>query len=62
MQDFKLYNSSIIPLGRPPTIKQTPNQDTYKVNFDGALFTTANSAGLSVVICNEEGQVMVSLS
>ena len=32
------------------------------MNFDGALFIAKNSAGLGVVIHNEEGQVMVSLS
>ena len=32
------------------------------MNFDGALFTAENSAGLGVVIRNEEGQVMVALS
>ena len=32
------------------------------MNFDDALFTVENNAGLGVVICNEEGQVMVSLS
>ncbi|KAK9993402.1 hypothetical protein SO802_023105 [Lithocarpus litseifolius] len=63
LREFKLYNSlSIIPVGRPPTSWQAPNSDTYKVNFDGALFAAENSAGLGVVIRNAEGQVMVSLS
>ena len=61
--EFKLYNSSsIIPVGRPPTRWQAPDQNTYKVNFDGALFSAANTAGMRVVIRNEEGQVMVSHS
>ena len=63
LRDFKLYNSSsVIPVGRPPTRWQAPNQNTYKVNFDGALFSAANTAGMGVVIRNDEGQVMVSLS
>ncbi|KAK9995878.1 hypothetical protein SO802_020564 [Lithocarpus litseifolius] len=55
MHEFKLYNSSITPMGRPPTSWQAPDRNTYKVNFDGVLFTTENSAGLGVVIRNEEG-------
>ena len=49
-------------MGQPPTSWQAPDRNTYKVNFDGALFTVENSVGLGVVIHNEEGQVMVSLS
>ena len=63
LRKFKLYNfSTIIPMGRPPTSWQAPNSNTYKVNFDGALFAAENSAGLGVVIRNSEGQVMLSLS
>ena len=47
LRKFKLYNSStIIPVGQPPTSWQAPNNNTYKVNFDGALFTAENSVGL----------------
>ena len=49
-------------MGRPPTSWQALDRNTYKVNFDGALFIIENSVGLGVVIRNEEGQVMVSLS
>ena len=63
LREFKLYNSSTItPAGRPPTSWQAPDSNTYKVNFDGALFAVDNSAGLGVVIRNSEGQVMLSLS
>ena len=63
LREFKLYNSSsITPVGWPPTSWQAPDCNSYKVNFDGALFIAKNSAGLGVVIHNEEGQVMVSLS
>ena len=34
----------------------------YKVNFDGALFEHEDSAGLGVVIRNQDGLVMASLS
>ena len=49
-------------MGQPPTSWQAPDCNTYKVNFDGALFIAENSVGLGMVIHNEEGQVMVSLS
>ncbi|XP_065623642.1 uncharacterized protein LOC136064997 [Quercus suber] len=63
IQDFKLNNSSLATtVGHPPTRWQAPDQDNYKVNFNGALFSEANTAGIGVVIRNEEGQVMVSLS
>ena len=48
-------------MGQLPTSWQAPNNNTYKVNFDGALFAAENSANLGVVIRNSEGQVMLSL-
>ena len=63
LRDFALHNSSTITLvGRPPTCWQPPNRAQYNVNFDGALFNSENSVGLGVVIRNDMGQVMVSLS
>nr|POF27425.1 hypothetical protein CFP56_51498 [Quercus suber] len=45
IRDFKLNNSSLATtVGFPPTRWQAPDQDTYKVNFDGALFSEANTA------------------
>ena len=49
-------------MGWPPTSWQAPNHNTYKVNFDGALFIAEKNAGLGVAIRNEEGHVMVALS
>lgn len=40
----------------------TPDRPLYKVNFDGTLFVSEQCAGWGVVIRNEAGQVMVSLS
>lgn len=63
LRDFALHNSSTITLvGRPPTCWQPPNRAQYNVNFDGALFNSENCVGLGVVIRNDMGQVMVSLS
>nr|POE57223.1 hypothetical protein CFP56_01877 [Quercus suber] len=46
IQDFKLNNSSLATtVGHPPTRWQAPDQDNYKVNFNGALFSEANTAG-----------------
>ena len=39
-----------------------PPAHGYKVNFDGALFEHEDSAGLGVVIRNQDGLVMASLS
>lgn len=39
-----------------------PDASWYKINFDGALFVKENCAGVGVVIRNEQGLVMASLS
>lgn len=41
---------------------QPPARSWYKVNFDGALFEKDQCAGISVVIRNDQGLVMASLS
>ena len=49
--------------GRTQAATWTPPQDNwYKINFDGATFADDNSAGLGVVIRNKDGRVMASLS
>ena len=52
----------VAPVGRQPARWQPLGPGLYKVNVDGALFNADNTAGLGVVIRNEQGQVMVSLS
>ena len=39
-----------------------PPADSLKINFDGALFIDINKAVLGVVIRNDLGQVLASLS
>ena len=39
-----------------------PQDNWYKINFDGATFFEERNAGLGVVIRNKEGRVMASLS
>ncbi|XP_030945809.1 uncharacterized protein LOC115970295 [Quercus lobata] len=53
----------------PATVSSTnrvtwipPPTNSLKINFDGALFKDINKAGLGVVIRNENGQVLTSLS
>nr|POF22821.1 hypothetical protein CFP56_09795 [Quercus suber] len=41
---------------------QAPVQDAYKVNFDGAIFAEQGLAGLGVVIRNDHGLIMASLT
>ena len=63
VMDFAMHNATTtsarrsIPAGWTP-----PDEEYYKVNFDGALFQANDCAGLGVVIRNGEGQVMASLS
>ena len=63
MEVFSRPNTVLVaPVGRQPARWQPPGPGLYKVNVDGALFHADNTAGLGVVIRNEQGQVMVSLS
>ena len=39
-----------------------PPANSLKINFDGALFKDINKSGLGVVIRNDLGQVLASLS
>uniref|UniRef100_A0A2N9FN80 Protein kinase domain-containing protein n=1 Tax=Fagus sylvatica TaxID=28930 RepID=A0A2N9FN80_FAGSY len=46
----------------PEAIKwQPPTPGRYKVNYDGAIFSNTNEAGLGVIIRNDQGEVMGSL-
>ena len=63
VSDFLQHNTvSVAPVGRPLAHWQPPGPGLYKVNVDGALFYADNTAGLGVVVRNEHGQVMASLS
>ena len=44
------------------TAWQAPVQDAYRVNFDGAVFADEGLAGLGVVIRNDHGLIMASLT
>ena len=41
---------------------KAPDQHAYKVNFDGAIFVKEGLAGLGVVIRNDQGLIMTSLT
>ena len=49
-------------IGRPPTQWQPPEHQQYKINFDGTLFKAENYARIGMIIRDNEGQVMVSMS
>ena len=38
-----------------------PSENLVKINYDKALFGESNGAGIGVVICNSEGEVMAAL-
>jgi len=39
-----------------------PGLETYKVNYDGAMFTELGEAGIGIVVRNEKGEVMASIA
>ena len=39
-----------------------PNTNSFKANFDGAVFNSSNSAGVGVIICDNNGEVTVAMS
>ena len=47
---------------RTPTMWMAPEAHNYKLNFDGATFAEDGTARIGVVICNDAGLVMASLS
>ena len=49
-------------IGRPPTQWQPPEHQQYKINFNGTLFKAENYARIGMIIRDNEGQVMVSMS
>uniref|UniRef100_A0A2N9FFZ2 Reverse transcriptase domain-containing protein n=1 Tax=Fagus sylvatica TaxID=28930 RepID=A0A2N9FFZ2_FAGSY len=59
-------NSDPQPSPKPNHTKSTtwkpPEEGRYKVNYDGAVFSERNEAGVGVIIRNYRGEVMGSLS
>lgn len=39
-----------------------PGPKTYKVNYDGAMFTKLGEVGIGIVVRNEKGEVMASIA
>lgn len=57
--------AATIALLQSPSQRQTwqaPPAEVFKVNCDGAVFSETNKSGLGVVVWNNNGQVVVSLS
>ena len=50
------------PAQRTPDTWTAPVAHSYKLNFAGATFAEDDTAGIGVVICNEAGLIMASLS
>nr|POE73374.1 hypothetical protein CFP56_08685 [Quercus suber] len=63
VSEFSQHSTARTTSMRSPTTSwQPPGSGQYKLNVDGAIFAVENTAGLGVVIMDEHGQVMVSLS
>ena len=63
VQEFSALQEIPAPQRIPLAIAwHPPNASWYKINFDGAFFVKENCAGVGVVIRNEQGLVMASLS
>ncbi|XP_075654706.1 uncharacterized protein LOC142624855 [Castanea sativa] len=63
LREFVMHNTTTTSaMQRTPGRWQPPNNNHYKINFDGALFQANNCAGIGAVIRNGCGQVMVPLS
>ena len=50
------------PLLNPHTQWKPPPNDLFKINFDGAIFSNANNYRIGVVIQNNQGLVIASLT
>ena len=56
-------NTIVVAASVSPTMTwQPPPSSFYKINFDGALFTKEQWAGIGVVMHNEHGLIMASSS
>ncbi|KAL0015374.1 hypothetical protein SO802_002443 [Lithocarpus litseifolius] len=63
LAEFQVKKAESLPKQNPAIQKWHPPQtDTYKINYDGAVFTKSNEAGIGVVVRNEKGEVMASLA
>lgn len=56
------YTTPTPPQVLPSTSLRPPDTSWYKINFDSALFDKENCAGIGIVIRNDKGLVMASLS
>lgn len=61
--EFQLLHPAVgIPQHKNHTGWKPPDQGLYKVNYDGAIFSQQEKSGVGIVIRNEEGAVMASIS
>ena len=58
----QLHTSIRTSVHRNHTRWKTPEQGFYKVNYDGAIFSQQDKAGIGIVIRDEEGAIRASMS
>ena len=63
MLEFKKFHKPLVTQLRPAIpVWKPPVAETFKTNFDGAIFENEGEAGIAVVIQNSYGEVMAFLS
>ena len=63
LQEFSNLHNPVSPSSATPASCWRPlDQGCFKINYDGALFSKENRAGIGAVVPNEVGLVLASLS
>ncbi|XP_065636023.1 uncharacterized protein LOC111983043 isoform X1 [Quercus suber] len=63
LAEYRSANVSTEPAPRSQDVRRSPPPTaSYKMNMDGAVFKTQKSAGVGVIIRDEQGQVVAALS
>nr|POE54030.1 hypothetical protein CFP56_47761 [Quercus suber] len=62
-EEYKALKPASLPSRPKRRVRwKPPDQDTFKINFDGVIFAEDKCSGLGVIIRNQEGLVIASMS